>query len=285
MARHGGFRAAARATGLSPSALSHAVANLERRLDAQLFLRSNRAVSLTDAGTRFLNELEPALERIGRAVESISDASATASGTIRMNASSVAVEQLMDDFIAPFLRENPAIDLDVHEDTALIDIAEHGFDCGLRLLELVPLEMVAVPVGPERQQHIVVGAPGYLDNMAPPASPNDLSMHECIQFRMSADTMYRWEFSKQGESFSLRTSGRVCVSSTKLALAAARNGLGLAYVTRSIANDDLETGRVIQVLEDWTPPYPGLAIYYPRNRHRSSTMRAFVEYLRERQRL
>ncbi|WP_246504944.1 LysR family transcriptional regulator [Microvirga antarctica] len=278
--RHGGFRAAARATGASPSALSHAVAALERRLATQLVLRSTRHVSLTEAGRRFLDALRPALDQLSAAVAELASSDAEPTGLIRINASVVAVEQVMEALLIPFMQSAPGVRVDIHGEGALVDIAEGGFDCGIRLAELVPDDCVAIPIGAATQQHIVIGSPTYLEHAPHLVSPSDLTAHQCIQLRLAPDALYRWEFAKDGESFTVRTVGRLVVGSTKLALAAAVGGLGLAYVTRALAEEALHSARVVQVLGSWTPPYPGLALYYSRHRHMSSAMQALVSYLR-----
>src|ERR1700733_8388893 len=243
---YGGFRAAARAVGSSPSALSHSVAGLEARLKVQLFIRTTRNVSLTEAGERFAEALRPALGQIGRAFDALEGYSDRPAGTIRIDASTGAAEQILEPMLIEFLRQHPDMRLDIRADDALVDIASGGFDCGLRLVELVPEDMVAIPVGPE-QQHIVVAAPSYLQDSSDLSSPADLHAHECIQLRLPG---------------------------------AARAGFGVGYITRSLAARDLETGNLIQLLADWTPPYPGLAIYYPRNRHLSAGMRALIDFVR-----
>lgn len=278
--RHGGFRAAARATGASPSALSHAVAALERRLKTQLVLRSTRHVSLTDPGRRFLDALRPALDQLGAAVSELGSSDGEPTGLIRINASAVAVEQIMEALLIPFMESAPGVQIDIHGESALVDLAEGGFDCGIRLLELVPEDSVAIPIGDQMQQHIVVASPAYLERAPSPVLPSDLTAHQCIQLRLAPDAIYRWEFAKGGESITVHTAGRLVVDSTRLALAAAVGGLGLAYVTRASAREALQANRVVQLLEQWTPPYPGLALYYSRHRHLSSAMRALGTYLR-----
>ncbi|WP_420145575.1 LysR family transcriptional regulator [Sphingobium sp.] len=282
VARHGGFRAAARATGASASALSHAVAGLERRVGAQLLLRSSRNVSLTQAGQALLSVLRPAVQQIAEAVQQINARDAQPSGLIRLNASTASIEQVMESLLIPFLRSAPLVRIEIQGDAALVDIAEGRFDCGIRLLDQAPADMIAIPVGAPTQQHIVVGAPAYLEKAPSLSMPSDLAMHQCIQLRLSPGTVYRWEFTHDDKSFTVRTHGPLIVDSSRLALQAAVGGLGLAYVTRWLAADALNAGHVVQLLDEWTPPYPGLGLYYPRNRHINPAMRAFVDYLRAR---
>ncbi|MEO5613639.1 MAG: LysR family transcriptional regulator, partial [Cypionkella sp.] len=277
---HSGFRAAARATGSSASALSHAVAALESRLKVQLFIRTTRNVSLTEAGERFATALHPALQHLGAALDALDEFSDRPISTIRLNASAVAAELVLEPLIVGFLRLHPQMRIDVRSDDALVDLGSGGFDCGLRLIERVPEDMVAIPVG-GMQQHIVVAAPVYLADAPPIASPEDLRAHDCIQLRLADAARIRWDFARRGEPFSLLTEGRLVLDDARLVLAAARTGFGVGYVSRAAAAADLAAGRLVQVLSEWTPPYPGLALYYARNRQMNAGMRAFVAFARK----
>lgn len=280
VAQFGGFRAAARRCNLSPSALSHSVANLETRLNVQLFHRSTRNVSLTDAGQRFFARLRPALDEIARATEELGDFNASPSGTIRINADATAAEQVLRPLLLPFMAAFADIQVEIVSDRRLVDIAEHGFDCGIRSSEIVSEAMIAVPLGP-MQQHVVVAAPSYLEGAQALHSPADLADHRCIQLRMPSGRLYRWEFEHRSEALVVETKGGLVLDNSRLILAAAMDGYGLGYLTRWMTMSALDDGLLVQVLQDWTPPYPGLCLYYPRHRHLSASMRAFVSYLRE----
>ncbi|MGP4751489.1 LysR family transcriptional regulator [Agrobacterium pusense] len=281
VAEHGGFRAASRVLGQTASALSHAVAGLERRLKVKLFHRSTRNVSLTEPGRRLAERLMPALSEIGMAVEELHDQAASPSGLVRINCDANAAEQVLMPLLTRFVKLQPAMRFEIRSEGRLVDIAEGGFDCGIRAAELVPGEMVAIPIGPD-QQHIVVASPAYLDNAPPLASPSDLLLHQCIQLRMAGGSIYRWEFQQCGENVVVATTGNL-VDQSRLLLAPALDGCGLAYVTGWMAADALADGRLRQVLADWTPPYPGLCLYYPRHRHLGTGMRAFLDFLRSSQ--
>lgn len=277
---HGGFRAAARATGGSPSALSHAVAAFEARLKVQLFIRTTRNVSLTETGERFAAALGPALHQMGAALDALDDFSDQPKSTIRLNASAVAAELVLEPLIVGFLRLHPGMRFDIRSDNALLDLGGGGFDCGLRLIERVPVDMVAIPVGGP-QQHIVVAARSYLVNAPPLNTPADLQVHDCIQLRLADAARIRWDFARRGDAFSIVTEGRLVLDDARLVLEAARAGFGIGYVSRAAAAADLAAGRLVQVLADWTPPYPGLALYYARNRQMNAGMRAFVDFARK----
>lgn len=279
VAEHGGFRAASRVLGQTASALSHAVAGLERRLKVKLFHRSTRNVSLTEPGRRLAERLMPALSEIGLAVEELHEQAASPSGLVRINCDANAAEQVLMTLLTRFMKLHPAVRFEIKSEGRLVDIAEGGFDCGVRAAELVPGEMVAIPIGPD-QQHIVVASPAYLDGGPTVESPSDLGMHQCIQLRMASGTIYRWEFQRRGEHVVVATTGNLVVDQSRLLLAAALDDCGLAYVTQWMAADALAEGRLRQVLAEWTPPYPGLCLYYPRHRHLGTGMRAFLDFLR-----
>lgn len=280
VAQFGGFRAAARRCNLSPSALSHSVANLETRLNVQLFHRSTRNVSLTDAGQRFFVRLGPALDEIAKATEELGDFNATPSGKIRINADATAAEQILRPLVLKFMAAFPNVQVEIASERRLVDIAEHGFDCGIRSSEIVSEDMIAVPLGP-MQQHVVVAAPSYLEGAPALRSPADLTDHRCIQLRMPSGRLYRWEFEHRGEALVVETKGGLVLDNSRLILAAAMDGYGFGYLTRWMAGPAIDAGLLVHVLEEWTPPYPGLCLYYPRHRHLGASMRAFVAYLRD----
>lgn len=279
VSEHGGFRAASRMLGQTPSALSHAVAGLERRLKVKLFHRSTRNVSLTEPGRRLAQRLMPALSEIGLAVEELHEQSTSLSGLIRINCDANAAEQVLMPLLTRFMKLQPTMRFEIRSEGRLVDIAEGGYDCGVRAAELVPDEMVAIAIGPD-QQHIVVASPAYLDGAPAIKIPSDLSLHQCVQLRMANGSIYRWEFQRRGEDVVVTTPGNLVVDQSRLLLAAALDGIGLAYVTRWMAADALVNGKLQQVLDDWTPPYPGLCLYYPRHRHLGSGMRAFLNFLK-----
>ncbi len=279
VAQYGGFRSAGRKTGLSPSALSHAVASLETRLTVQLFRRTTRSVSLTEAGQQFFERLAPAVAEIAKAVGELGDYALRPTGLLRINADATAAEQVLEPLILRFMKTYPDMRVEIVSERRLVDIAEDGFDCGIRTEALVPSDMVAVPIGP-MQQHIVVGAPAYLAGSAPLKSPADLARHRCIQLRMPSGLPYRWEFQAKGENLIVETNGALVLDNSRLIMAAAIAGFGLAYITRWMAGPALAAGTLQAVLTDWTPAYPGLCLYYPKHRHISVGMRAFLDFAR-----
>jgi DNA-binding transcriptional LysR family regulator len=268
------FRAAANDLEISTSALSHAVASLEARIGVRLFNRTTRSVALTEAGTQFVNTVSPALASIHAALDDACNFRDTPSGMLRINASTGAAAQVMPVFIA-FLERYPEMKLDIVTEGRLIDIVAKGFDAGIRLIETVPQDMIAVPFG-EKQRFSVVGSPLYFSKHRKPHTPADLYSHRCIRTRMPSGAIFQWEFERRGETVRIDSAGALTLDNPALMLAAARAGLGLTYLTEWNISADLEAGTLVRVLEDWTPPPDGLALYYPGHRHVSAGLRALI---------
>lgn len=281
---HRSFRAAAIELGISPSALSHAIAGLEKRLGVRLINRTTRSVSLSEAGERFLARVSPALREIAGAMEDVNEFRDTPTGTLRINLKERAAHQILRPVVAKFLRRYPDMNVELALEGRTIDIVAEGFDAGIRLAEAVPQDMVSVPCGPA-SRFIVVGAPDYFARASFPKSPSDLLKHECIRRRMPGGTLYRWEFEKRGEEIALDVPGRLTLDNDSLMVEAALEGLGLAFLSDFWVVKHLADGTLRAVLEDWTPPFPGLRLYYPRHRHMAAGLRAFVDMLRDENKL
>ncbi|WP_341486605.1 LysR family transcriptional regulator [Pararhizobium sp. A13] len=280
VARHGGFRAAARELGVSSSAISHSIAALEARLGVRLFNRTTRSVSLSSAGEQFVAEIMPALSTIRTAIEGVDEHRLEPSGTLRLNTSLGAARMILEPLILEYLHRYPRMKVELVTEDALIDIVAQGFDAGVRIVEAVPPDMIAIPIS-ETIRSIIVGAPSYFDRYPRPGAPGDLMAHNCIRMRMASGTIYRWEFEGHGESLTVDVPGNLTLDESDLMLRAAREGAGLTYLAESLVADDVAAGRLIQVLDDWTPPYPGLCLYYPGRRHLPAKMRAFVDLIYE----
>jgi DNA-binding transcriptional LysR family regulator len=274
------FRAAATELGISPSALSHAIAGLEKRLGVRLINRTTRSVALSEAGERFLARVSPALREIAGALEDVNEFRDTPAGTLRINLKERAAHQILCPVVAKFLRRYPDMNVELTLEGRPIDIVAEGFDAGIRLAESVPQDMIAIPCGPDTR-FIVVGAPDYFARASVPRSPSDLLNHECIRRRMPGGKLYRWEFERRGEEMAVDVPGRLTLDSDSLMVEAAVEGLGLVFVSDFWVAGHLATGTLQAVLEDWTPPFPGLRLYYPGHRHMTAGLRAFVDMLRE----
>lgn len=283
VARHGGFRAAARDLNMSSSALSHAIAGLEARIGVRLFNRTTRSVALTAAGEQFLAEVAPALSAIDQAIERIGEQRAEPSGTLRLNMALGAARLLLEPLVLEYLRRYPLMQVEIVTEGALVDIVGQGFDAGIRLAEVVPPDMIAVPIIPTIRPAIV-GSPAYLAAHGTPKTPHDLKRHECIRARMASGRIYHWEFERHGEAFAVDVPGALTLDDSDLMLKAVLAGTGLAYLHAQQVAAELADGRLVQVLDEWTPPYGGLSLYFPGRRHVPAKLRAFIELIREKHR-
>jgi DNA-binding transcriptional LysR family regulator len=281
VSRCGGFRAAARELDISSSALSHAIAGLEERIGVRLFNRTTRSVVLTAAGEQFLAAITPALSAIDGAIEHIGKHRTEPTGTLRLNMALGAARMLLEPLVLDYLRRYPAMQVEVVTDGALVDVIGQGFDAGVRLAEVVPPDMIAVPIIPTIRS-MVVGSPAYFRDRATPRTPHDLHRHQCIRARMASGRIYHWEFERHGEAVTLDVPGALTLDDSDLMLKAALAGSGLAYLHEQQVAADLAAGRLVQVLSDWTPPYEGLSLYYPGRRHVPAKLRAFIDLIRAR---
>ncbi|CDG38720.1 MULTISPECIES: LysR family transcriptional regulator [Asaia] len=274
-------RAAAR-LGTSQSALSHTVRRLETRLGVRLLTRTTRRVSATLAGERLLQTLVPALDSISDEIAAISELSERPSGTIRLTTSDHAARILIWPALRRLLPDYPEIQVELAIDSGLTDIVAERFDAGVRLEETIARDMIAVPIGPPLRM-AVVGAPVYFAHQAPPRLPQDLSQHQCLKLRMaSSGAIYAWELEKGRRSLRVRPEGPLTFNNAPMLLEAARDGFGLACVMEDQILDDVAAGRLVRVLEDWCPPFPGYHLYYPSRRNTSAAFRLLVEALRYR---
>lgn len=279
VARHLSFQRAAAETGMSTSAVSHAIRGLEERLGVSLFNRTTRSVALTEAGRHFLDRLKPALREVDEAVEAMNLFRASPSGTLRINTSRIAAHMVIAPVMAAVLRAYPELSLEIVEDNGLIDIVGAGFDAGIRFGERVPEDMVAVPLGPPCR-FAVVAAPAWVDAHGTPAHPTGLLAHECVRYRFPSGRLFHWEFEKDGELLELDVKGRITVSEQELAVEAALQGIGPAFLFESSARDALGRGALVRLLEDWCPWLPSFMLYYPRQRRISSALRMFIDMAR-----
>lgn len=280
VASHRSFRKAADVMGVSRSALSHAIIGLEEKLGVRLFNRTTRSVSLTEAGTRLLARLDPVLQDLDQALDTLSEERGTPSGTLRINANKSGARILLRDVVPRFLDLYPDVELDLVSEGRLVDIVEQGFDAGVRLLESVPRDMVAVKFGGD-VRFIAVAAPSYMEGKATPNTPDDLHAHCCIRQRLPSGKRYRWEFSRRGAEIAIDVPGNLTLDDNDLLAQAAADGRGIAYIPEHFAKPFLESGQLVTVLDDWCLPMPGLALYYPRSRHVPSPLRAFIDLLKQ----
>jgi DNA-binding transcriptional LysR family regulator len=265
---------------MSSSALSHAVAALEARLGVRLFNRTTRSVALSAEGEQFVGDIAPALAAIRTAMERIDEHRAEPAGTLRLNLPLGAGRMVLSPLISEYMRRYPRVAVDMVAEGAMVDIVGQGFDAGVRLEEFVPPDMIAVPITrPVRS--IVVGSPAYFAGRKLPRTPADLAEHRCIRRRTGRGTIYRWEFEKRGEAIAIDVPGQLTLDDSDLMLVAALAGEGLAFLSDIAAAKSIEAGLLLPVLEDWSPEYPGLCLYYPSRRNIPARLRAFIDLIRQ----
>ena len=274
------FRAAASRLGVTPSALSHTMRQLEEHLRVRLLHRTTRSVALTDAGLRLLDRLRPAVEQVSRALNDLKGEQGHPFGRLRLYVTYLAGAAVMAPVWARFLSAFPDVQLEVHADAAPGDIVAKGFDAGIGPKDWAAADMIAVRVmGPMRVA--VVAAPAYFARRRPPCTPDDLAHHSCIQYRRAADgAMFEWPFERNGKSQRISVDGRIIVNDTDLAVRAAVDGLGIAYAAEAVADPFLRSGQLLRVLEDWSPSFEGFFLYYPGHRQVPVALRALIDMLR-----
>jgi len=279
VAHRGKFRTAALELGVSTTALSNAVGKLERTLGVRLFNRTTRSVSLTEAGQQFVAQVAPAVRDIHEAMEVARSQQATPSGTLRINAFPTAAREIFSWLVLPFLQVHPQVHIDIVTEGRLVDIVAGGFDLGVRSSDLVPVDMIALPLGRARR-NVVVGTPSYLKAHGTPVIPQDLAEHSCLRVRLPNGAIYRWPFEKDGQSVHVDVEGAVTLDEASLARTAALASVGLTLAMESDVRDDIEAGRLVCVLEDWTPTLSPLSLYYPSRRNPTAAFKAFVDFAR-----
>ncbi|CAH2602279.1 putative transcriptional regulator [Rhodovastum atsumiense] len=276
------FTRAAAKLGTSQSALSYTLRRLEARLGVRLLTRTTRRVAATGAGETLLRTLRPALDDIAAELASLGEMRERPAGSIRITASRHAAEAVLWPALEKLLPAYPDIQVELSIDSRLTDIVAERYDAGVRLGEHLARDMVAVRIGPELRM-AVVGAPSYFATHPRPRTPQDLAAHRCINLRMQTlGGLYAWEFEKNGRALKARVEGQLIFDDARLILQAACAGFGLACVLEDQVEADVTAGRLLRVLEDWCPPFPGYHLYYPSRRQPSAAFALVVEALRHR---
>ncbi|MFJ5397598.1 LysR family transcriptional regulator [Pectobacterium sp. CHL-2024] len=280
VARERSFTKAAAKLGLSQSALSHSIRGLEERLGVRLLTRTTRSVAPTEAGEKLAHSLGPHFADIESELVALGDMRERPAGNIRITAGEHAVDSILWPVLKPFLANYPDINVDITVDNALADIVLGRFDAGIRLGEQVEKDMIAVRVAPEMSM-AVVGSPNYFARNPAPSTPQDLQHHRCINLRLpTMGGIYAWEFEKNGREIKVRVEGQLTMNSLRQRIDAALIGLGLAYVPEDSVRDDIASGRLMRVLTEWCPPFPGYYLYYPSRKQHTTAFSLFVEALR-----
>ncbi|MFJ5299100.1 LysR family transcriptional regulator [Pseudomonas sp. NPDC088368] len=277
------FARAAEHLGLSPSALSQTIRQLEDRVGARLLNRTTRSVAPSASGEQLFRRIAPLFQEIAVAVAEVSEATGQMSGTLRINTLGIAARTIIAPRLSRFQQAHPGVVLDVVVDDALADIVTGRFDAGIRVGGQLEKDMVAVRLTPDLKM-VAVASPDYLARRGIPHSPADLHEHACINWRLQADgRYYRWEFKKRDQQFEVAVKGPVVTNHPDIGVSAALQGLGIAYhFEQDGVAELLAQGKLVQILADWSITRPGLYLYYSNRRHRPAALGAFIDCLLDR---
>ncbi len=274
------FVRAAEHLGLSPSALSQTIRQLEGRIGTRLLNRTTRSVAPTASGEMLYGRIAPLFREMEAAVAETSEAAGQTTGTLRINTLGIAARTIIAPRLSRFHQAYPDVVLDIVVDDALADIVVGRFDAGIRVGGRLEKDMIAVRLTPDLNM-VAVASPGYLAERGIPKTPADLHRHACINWRLQVDgRQYRWEFEKKGQKLEVAVDGPVVTNHADIGIAAALNGLGIAYhFERDGVAEHLAQGRLVQVLADWSVSRPGLFLYYPNRQHQPALLAAFIACL------
>jgi DNA-binding transcriptional LysR family regulator len=282
VAREQSFTKAAAKLGVSQSALSHTMRELEARLGVRLLTRTTRRVAPTAAGERLLHSLGPRFEEIDAELAAVSELREKPAGTIRITSTEYAADALLLPRLAKLLRDHPDIKVEITVDYGLTDIVAQRYDAGVRSGEQVAKDMIAVRIAPDMRM-AVVGAPSYFKKHPTPKRPQDLISHNCINLRLPTHGgLYAWEFEKDGRELKVRVDGQFTCNTSAQMLSGALAGLGLTYLPEGRVQPHIAKGRLRRVLADWCPPFSGYHLWYPSRRQSSAAFALVVEALRYR---
>lgn len=281
VAREGSFTRAAKVLGVTQSALSQTIRGLEDRLDIRLLTRTTRSVSPTAAGERLANAIGHRLEEIEAELDALTALRDKPAGAVRITCSDQVLRDTIWPKLVPLLKEYPDISIEIDVNYGLRDIVADRFDAGVRLGEQVHKDMIAVPIGPKIRM-AAVASPAYFEKRPPPRTPGDLTRHRCIAQRQLSGGLYAWEFERRGRELEVRVEGQVILNTSPQIVTAALDDIGIAFLPEDEFTPHLEKGRLIRVLEDWCPPFPGFHLYYPSRRHPSPAFSLVLDALRYR---
>jgi DNA-binding transcriptional LysR family regulator len=280
VARERSFTRAAAKLGMTQSALSHTIRALESRLGVRLLTRTTRSVSPTEAGERLLQNVGPRLEEIEAEIAEVSDLGDKPAGTIRITAIDHVIDNVLWPRLAPVLPQYPDIHVEISSDYRMVDIAAERYDIGVRWGDQVEKDMIAVRLTPD-QRMLIVGAPAYFAQRPVPQNAQDLMKHNCTMLRLaSSGGVYAWELEHEGRSMEVRVRGQFTFNGAYQMLGAALSGCALAFLPEDLVGPHVREGRLVSVMEDWCPHFPGLHAYYPSRRNSSRALAVVMDALR-----
>jgi DNA-binding transcriptional LysR family regulator len=281
--RAGGFRDAARTSGVSASSLSIAVRRLETRLGLRLLNRTTRSVAPTEAGLRLIEKLTPLFSEMEAALDVLNVFRDKPSGTLKLNVPSSAARIVLPSVIEPFLKTYPDIRMEVVVEDGFVDVLSIGCDAGIRYDERLEQDMIAIPIGPRVQRFATAATPAYLDAYGRPEHPRELLDHACLRGQFAGGAMPTWDFERDGEVVRLDPSGPLVVrpgAAIELAVSAALAGVGVIHLFEPMLQPHLDSGALEPILEPWWQRFSGPFLYYPGRRHLPAPLRAFVDFVK-----
>lgn len=280
IAREKSFTRAAAQLGVSQSALSHTIRGLEASLGVRLLTRTTRSVSPTEVGQRLLDNLAPRFDEITDEITAIGETLEEPTGTIRISATDYAIQTILWPRLSQVLKRYPKINVEMINDYGLTDIVANRFDAGVRLGEQVTNGMISVRIGPDLR-FVAVASPEYLQKHGVPDSPHSLTRHQCINLRLpSHGGFYVWEFKNAGKEVRARVDGQIVFNSVFQIVEAAVSGYGIAHVPEDLVAEYIRQGKLTLMLEDWTPYWEGLHIFYSSRRQFSKAMKIVIDAVR-----
>jgi DNA-binding transcriptional LysR family regulator len=280
VARERSFTRAAVKLGMTQSALSHTIRALEARLGVRLLTRTTRSVSPTEAGERLLQNVAPRLEEIDAEIAAVSELGDRPAGTVRITATDHVIDNVLWPRLAAVLPRYPDIHVEISAEYRMVDVAAERYDIGVRWGDQVEKDMIAVRLTPDTRT-MIVGAPAYFAHRPVPASIDDLMKHDCIRLRLAGGGLYAWELCEGGANIEARVRGRLTFNGVYQMLGAALSGCGLAYLTEDVAGPHVRAGRLVSVMADRCPGFPGLHAYYPSRRHASRALAVVLDAIRD----
>ena len=280
VAREGSFTRAGAALGVSQSALSQAIKALEERLEIRLLTRTTRSVSPTPAGERLLRAIGNRFEEIEAELDKLTELRDKPAGSVRLTSGDHVLRTILLPKLLPVMHRYPDVRIEFDVSNALRDIVADRFDAGVRLGESIDKDMIAMPIGP-RLRMAAVASPGYFGKHPVPKTPGDLTQHNCINIRFpTSGGLYVWEFERRGRQLNVRVDGQATFNTSAPIVPAALDGAGIAYLPEEEFAPHIDEGRLVRVLQDWCPPFPGYHLYYPSRRQHSPAFSLVVEALR-----
>jgi DNA-binding transcriptional LysR family regulator len=281
VARRRSFAGAAKDLGVSTSALSQSVRQLETRLGVALLARTSRSVALTDAGQRLLENAGPAVDQALESLKTVTARPGEVTGRVRITVPRAAVQLVIAGLLPRFVERYPKVEVEVCVDDHFVDIVAEGYDAGIRLVEAIDRDMIQVRLLGECRL-VVAGAPSYLKRRGLPEKPEDLLHHDCVCMRWTKGAeSWAWELERGKRNWRVPVRGPVTTNDSGLMRTLGVAGVGLIYTIEALVADEIARGRLRVVLEPYLPTVPGLFLYFPSRAQISPAFRAFVDVARE----